>query len=289
MTPAEIIRLGYLQDLVPPHLHGRTQDKTLHARLSEDVTRNNSRFFRTGPATFFLHSLLNDPTLPASYRKRYFAPPRHKELKRDPILTLYRDAWNGNGEKTDRIPLSWIETSLSSAQYTYSHWHNANFLPEQLPVFSFVVVHQHDQILSFRSGKLRRDSDTFLSKRSIGFTGPVSIIDDQDLLYRSWLGIVERGIKELIYGLGLPRSLAEDARYGNQVRLHFGVIEGSKRSLLKIVSSFRCPDEFNPVKTEMDDFQWIWWRHRANDTSAFDRTSRLLFKTDWLSEVVGLE
>jgi hypothetical protein len=37
LTPREILREAYRSDLVPYHLHGATQHKTLQARLSEHI------------------------------------------------------------------------------------------------------------------------------------------------------------------------------------------------------------------------------------------------------------
>lgn len=92
LRPREIIENAYAEQLLPWHLHGSTQDKTLHARISEDVAGNPeaSRFFRTGPGVFFLRKLVDDSSIPPVYKEPYYAPPRRKELRRERVLVLDR-------------------------------------------------------------------------------------------------------------------------------------------------------------------------------------------------------
>jgi hypothetical protein len=58
LTPREILDFAFIDGLVPSHLHGHTQHKTLQARLSEDISHylDQSRFFRTAPGRFFLRA-----------------------------------------------------------------------------------------------------------------------------------------------------------------------------------------------------------------------------------------
>ncbi len=59
MKPREILQLAYVHGLVPRHLHGKTQHKTLTARLSTDILRykERSKFFDHGQADFSLRNL----------------------------------------------------------------------------------------------------------------------------------------------------------------------------------------------------------------------------------------
>jgi len=61
LVPSEILRRAYLADAVPPQLYGRTQHKTLQARLSEDILlkRERSAFFRTDPGHYLLARVPN--------------------------------------------------------------------------------------------------------------------------------------------------------------------------------------------------------------------------------------
>jgi hypothetical protein len=63
LTPRAIMATAFQSGIVPHHLFGKFQHKTLHARLSEDILHRKleSRFYRTDPGLFFLSDLRSDP------------------------------------------------------------------------------------------------------------------------------------------------------------------------------------------------------------------------------------
>lgn len=293
MTPREILEHAFLRNLMPFHLHGRTQYKTAHARLSEDVSRHleSSRFFRTAPGHFFLRSLKSDPQVPDTYKSIFYAQPRRKELRRDGILAISWRSLSGSQSELDRISIAHIEHCLRDGQYQFSHWRDLQRSQEFTPVYSFVVVHRDKYILSYRCGKFRPQSDPLLGMRSIGFGGAV-LSTDVDILYDSFFGIVANGISELVYGLGLPRRLAEDARYGNQVKPRFGMVLVSPKTRLRylhVVLSYHCPPDFSPTKKalSLNDLRWVFAHNPANNVGQYDQTSRFLFDRDYITEIVG--
>ena len=60
MSARAILDVAYAAGIIPAHLYGKTQQKTLQARLSEDILhhREVSAFYRTEPGQFFLAELL---------------------------------------------------------------------------------------------------------------------------------------------------------------------------------------------------------------------------------------
>jgi len=80
MSAREILDAAYRLQLVPEHLFGKTQYKTLHARLSEEIlrNRNNSVFTRTAPGRFALRHL---SSFDLETRGEYVAPQRSYQLK----------------------------------------------------------------------------------------------------------------------------------------------------------------------------------------------------------------
>ncbi len=203
LTPAEILQQAYLEGAVPWHLRGRTQHKTLHARLSEDISKNpeKSRFVRTGPGRFFLRTLLS--ASPSNDHLRiYLAPPRRKELRRELILCL-EDYRHDDSRTSQIISKSHIDKRFLNGRYSYHHWGDIKRSSRLIPIYSFLIVHRDEHVLAYRVGKFRPDSDPMRGLRSIGFGGAV-LSSDADLLYNSWFGIVENAISELILGLGMP-------------------------------------------------------------------------------------
>ena len=87
MSAKAILDVAYKAGVVPTHLYGKTQKKTLQARLSEDILRHRdtSLFYRTEPGQFFLSEFLSDPTIPDDYKVPFPARRRTRDLKRSDI------------------------------------------------------------------------------------------------------------------------------------------------------------------------------------------------------------
>lgn len=285
LRPGDIIRHAYAGGLLPWHLHGARQDKTLHARISEDVARNpeGSRFFRTGPGIFFLREMVKDPNIPDAYKQFYFAPPRRKELRRDNILTFLGIAGRTRAAKSQLISMPTLRQELERGRYAYLSYSDALVRPETAIAYSFVLVFNERQVLSFRCGKFRPSTDPLYGMRSVGLGGAV-YAEDRDFLFQSLFGIIASGINELGYGIGLPRQLSERARYGNEVRPHVGVLLKRRKgrpAILQIVMGYQCAPEFLPSKgaLSVNDLRWIDVENPANSLDDFDETSRLLFQS----------
>lgn len=89
LTAREILDAAYRLQLVPDHLFGKTQYKTLHARLCEDVLHNRraSLFVRTAPGRFCLASRLEAD----GSKSEYVAPQRSYQLKQFDVLSADRE------------------------------------------------------------------------------------------------------------------------------------------------------------------------------------------------------
>jgi len=288
MRPRDILRFAYLNRLVPSHLHGVTQHKTLHARLSEEIStyREASRFYRTGPGVFFLRRLRNDAIFGVE-SEEFFAPPRKKELKRDWVMALRMRFEHTGAAKA--ISLEAIKGELDEGRFGYFPYSVIRRESDLAVVHSFVVVSNGDDILSYRTGRFYPSTDPLWGRRSVGVGGAV-LIGEADLLYQSMHGIVANGIAELGYAIGLPRRLAEIARYKNQVRPVLAVaVPGSDShpDVLHVVMVYSCPPDFFPSKAAMsiNDLRWLSALNPTNNADDFDATSRLLIEQRML---VGL-
>lgn len=85
MGAKAILDLAYQADVVPKHLYGKTQQKTLQARLSEEILhhRGTSPFYRTEPGQFFLTEFLDADDIPEEWKKPFPARRRTRDLTRD--------------------------------------------------------------------------------------------------------------------------------------------------------------------------------------------------------------
>ncbi len=289
LRPKEILDEAYLKKLVPWHLRGPRQDKTLHARLSEDIARNraNSRFFRTAAGVFFLRQFVDDETVPERDRTEYFAPPRRKELGKNAILFLELP---GSSSVDREITAQLIEQTFGSGGYGYRSYADIADNPRLAAVHSFVVVYRDNKVLSFRSGKFFPSTDPIYGKRSIGIGGTV-FAHDVDMLFNSFYGIVSNGISELCYGIGLPRRLAERARYSNEVRPWIGCYHrrgSGQAAVVHVVMGYHCPDEFTPTKAalSLNDIRWVDATNPGNTLDDYDTTSRRLFARGHIRKMI---
>lgn len=291
LRPKEILEEAFLARLVPWHLRGPRQDKTLHARLSEDIARNreNSRFFRTAAGVFFLRRFVDDETIVERDRTEYFAPPRRKELGRSAILFIEMPTTRPS-LPDQGIPASTIVRTLRNGHYGYRSYAEIAADPALAAVHSFVVVYRDNKVLSFRSGKFFPTTDPIYGKRSVGIGGTV-FADDVDMLFESFYGIVSNGIAELCYGVGLPRRLAERARYSNEVRPWIGFHHrkcAEQAAVLHVVMGYRCPDDFTPTKAalSLNDIRWVDAANPGNNLDDYDATSRKLFLGDHIRRMI---
>ncbi len=295
LRPRDILREAYTRRLLPWQLHGARQDKTLHARLSEDIARNReeSRFYRTGPGIFFLRSLRFDVDLPKQYSNEHLAIPRRKELKRDWVLALncpINDILRPDGTS---ISIGRIAEKLGSGHYGYFPYAALMTDERLVAINSFVIVHQGSCVLSFRTGKFFPTTDPIYGSRSIGLGGAV-FSTDVDMLFDSFFGIVANGIGELGIGIGLPRRLAERARYNNEVKPWLGVVVPKSLqhpSVIHVVMGYKCPEEFVPTKAAMsvNDLRWVDATNPGNSLEDYDKTSQILFAGDHVRDIIRAE
>lgn len=293
LRPREIIAHAYAGGLLPWHLYGPRQDKTLHARISEDVARNpdGSRFFRTGPGIFFLREMIDDDAIPGEYKQVYYAPPRRKELRRDSMLAFMRLSVLSNAADDQILPVALLQQELDEGRYAYLSFEEALEDQGAAVAYSFAVVVNENQVLSYRCGKFRPSTDPLYGLRSIGLGGAV-YAENRDFLFRSMHGVIGSGINELGYGIGLPRRLAERARYENKLKPHVGVVLGRTRdrpAILQVVMGYRCPAEFLPSKAALsvNDLRWVDAGSPGNSLDDYDETSRLLFERQEVLKLIG--
>ena len=117
LSAGEILLEARRRGLLPKRLHGLRQDRTLQARLSEDISRYGpkSRFFRSGPGKYFLRSL---KSAGGGDIGEYFARPRRNELRRADVLALKIDFGSMLRRDGASISFSKIVDSLVSGSYS---------------------------------------------------------------------------------------------------------------------------------------------------------------------------
>lgn len=258
MSAVGILDSAYAAGIVPKHLYGRTQVKTLQARLSEDVLYSpHSAFFRTEPGYFFLNELVADPSIPAKFKEKFEARRRIRDLHVAPFLGIDEAFVSTCGA---RLMHDWVSFVAAAEKCNAIH-----YLPSKkethgaLIVWTFSIVRRGSEILSYRTGRYRNDRDTFMDKRTIGFPGVLSYYDFT-LFSEGDYGARENSLNAIMWDLDISAvamhggSLPDPKPVGS-IRVH----QDDKRDVLLIVMNWDCPAWFEPTtrRLSLNDPRWL--------------------------------
>jgi HB1, ASXL, restriction endonuclease HTH domain len=278
LSPREILTRAYTTNLVPSHLFGQTQHKTLGARLSEDilVRRERSAFFRTNPGYFFLRRFLTDVSLPEKFRTPIIARRRERELQRGTVLCLSAMDVSETHSVDLAISVKLILNLLRSNRFHYLEGKERT--ASDIMVWSFVVIARKTKVLTYRIGRYRDGRDSFLQKRSVGFFRPVRDTD-RTLFDLKDHGIVSSGVRAASLDLDLPQDVMGDEEYRKRSDLSCFLFHKSRAGVADLLAliRFECPDWFEPTKRRLaiNDLQWLDLKTPINYIEDFDPWSQL--------------
>ncbi|WP_162530099.1 HTH domain-containing protein [Stappia sp. BW2] len=271
MTAAGILDAAYAAAIVPKHLHGKTQVKTLGARLSEDVLHSQySAFFRTEPGYFFLNELVSDPTIPSKYKEKFEARRRIRDLHIAPFLAVDADfvAKYGNTLLPDWHDFVRKAESCNALHYLQSRKETKG----ALVVWTFSVVRRGTEVLSYRTGRYRSDADTFANKRTIGFPGVVSFFDCT-LFSDGDYGAKENALGAILSDLDISAVAVHGEKLSDpEPRFAMRVRRDDEQEVLLIVMDWTCPAWFEPTtrRLSLNDPRWLDLRVPPNDIDDFE-------------------
>lgn len=271
MGPHAILKDAYLLDLVPSHLHGDTQHKTLQARLSEDILhrKDRSRFVRTEPGKFFLRSFLADESIPAEFRRSMIARRRKRELTPDPVLCIAKESLQKLASGAEEDYHSVLDALRETGELNYFEISKA---PDgHVPIWCFVILVREDSVLSYRVGRYRAHDDNAAAKRTVGFTSLVTE-NQQTLFNRHDLGVVEAGVTALAIDLDFPMDVEVLEAKTSEAPTIVEVTTGDDLNAVLLVVETNCPSWFEPDtrRLSMNDLQWIPFRVPPNHLDDFD-------------------
>jgi HB1/ASXL restriction endonuclease-like protein with HTH domain len=283
LSPKAILDIAYQRELVPTYLHGKTQHKTLQARICEDIVerRERSQFFRTQPGRFFLRKFLAEQNLPEEFRVEFPARRRIRELVRGPALAMEYCVLKQIAPENTPISPNKILDALHADKFCYDDPRKKS---EGLVFLrSFVCVYRESELLSYRVGRYRDDRDTFLSRRSIGFSTFVNI-EERTLFNMSTLGILEAGVGATKIDLDIPETSPVE-RINARLSYFIWSTAGVASTDLLAVIDFECPRWFEPLKRRLalNDLCWLDASIPVNDINDFDPWSRLVLMAHYRS------
>ena len=188
------------------------------------------------------------------------------------------------------VSFSKVLDCLASGQYSYQSIDDILQDNTATAVHSFVVVHDSKRVLSYHCGRFFPRTDPLYGRRTIGLGGAVTA-RQVDLLFESMFGIVASAVEELCLGIGLPRRLAERARYAGEIKPWFGVRSvrtDHAPSILHMILSYRCPSDFTPTKAALsvNDLRWMDPSAPPNCLDDYDTTSQFLLIEGYVRDFV---
>jgi HB1, ASXL, restriction endonuclease HTH domain len=277
LSPRAILAAAYRLGRVPTHLHGKTQHKTLGARMSEDIIthRDDSLFFRTQPGRFFLREYLPDESIAEKYRQPIATRRRIRELMRGPALAV--DIGDLTRIATADTPIApeKILGLLHANRYRYDNPKQRR--PTSVLLWSFVSVRRNCEVLSYRLGRYRDDRDTFMLRRSVGFSTLVHR-DERTLFNLDDFGIVDSGVHAAKVDLDVPEVRTyQKSEQSPATLLHFlWLSHGVGQGDLIAIINFECPHWFHPERRRLalNDLTWLDMRTPVNNIDDFDPWSR---------------
>lgn len=272
MTAKGILDAAYKGGIVPQHLYGKTQEKTLQARLSEDILyhHNKSAFFRTEPGCFFLVEFISDPNIPEKFKERFAARRRTRDLRREPSLTI-----NKNFISHCDTPFCHNWHALiraAEAANAIRYLQSRDDTTEALVVWTFSIVRRGTDVLSYRLGRYRDSRDTFANKRTIGFPGIVSLFDCT-LFSEGDYGASENALAAILSDLDISAATVHGQKIGApDPKLTLQVKHESEGGILLLVMEWICPEWFEPTtrRLSLNDPRWIDFRVAPNNIDDFE-------------------
>lgn len=206
LSAREIIQRAYVMNLVPRHLHGKTQHKTITARISEDILRNRDKsvFFRPYPGRYFLSKFLDDESLPEEYRRPIIARRRSRQLNRE--YSAYLPAGHEVVvDKWDCFPPSEFGRIVRRNDIAYDR--GGRPADHGMPIWHFSYVRRESEILIYRRGRFLDGREDIAKGKTVGFSAPLTH-NDRTLFEQKYHGVLGAAVSAAAIDLNLEHSTA---------------------------------------------------------------------------------
>lgn len=284
LTPREMLALAQRKGFLPTHLTGATMHKTLMARLAEHIHRMGSHadFYRTGPGSFFLHSLANEPEIPDTYKHIYIGHRRSKSIRKENVLVAPRDVLESEiyGDFVPYNEEAFVELYKSNLSFTDRAQAEKNSSIKQFVTFTLIF---HDRkILTYRRGKFTTTSDTLKGQLSVGFGGHVN---DKDFTLFSQGGDAFRAnaareLREELFFDDLYKDF--DDTISRTSLMGYVNVDGDDDAEhhIAVLIAFKHRSDQLPKKGELsiNQLSWLDLSSRKNDLSQFDFWSAIILQ-----------
>ena len=285
LSAKQILKSAYQLGIVPPHLYGKTQHKTLQARIAEDILakRVRSIFVRTEPGRFTLREFFRQPA-DAQIELHEFAAPRRSEQLRN-FFVLCTEAPSHDAKSVlDRSRQTTEFLTNRALQYRRLSeiWQSKEMLFARL----FVIVRKGDSILSRMTNRSSPYEPAEEGSVAIGLESYVKETDF-NLFSHDTYGFVEATFRTMVEQFHLlPTAFQHDSLASIRT---LGIVlddANSTENSFLVVTSYTCPIEFDPVRLlgPKSGLSWRKWVEGTNDVSFFEPRSRAVIAAGLLKD-----
>ncbi len=283
LSARQILKIAHQLQLVPRDLYGRTQQKTLHARLASNILsfRSKSEFYRTEPGRFFLRSFLSDNRIPSKYRREYQASPRAAQLGRFDVIAFPRTAL---AQLAFRVTSPFPATLLTDLPWRFMRLFGLQGAVDHVPFrFRLLLLSEAGYFVDDQKPTESRD----LARRLVvGIPGIVKK-SDRSLFSVDGFGLVEAATRTLLEQFesssAVINALEDVSRWSEVTAL---VDDGdSTVADLIVFIGFDCSDltEITEAVDASATRGWLAFNSRPNDLSRFDKWSARLIANQGLT------
>lgn len=287
MSSRAIINFAYNYDLVPSHVYGKTQHKTLGARLSEEILLkgDDAEFYRTEPGKFFLRKFLYDSKILDEHKTVFRAKRRKRELKTKYALSISKDIYlSFSKSQSSNIKKTKTFDELKALDFKFSDPRNLE--DNKIIVKSFTLVRKLNKILSYRVGNYREDYEGFKNKRTLGFSSYIDL--EQNTLFDcDDYGIANSGLNAVYLDLDFPVLYVKNLDDLVDLKGFLEVENINNQKVLVGLVVFNCPEWFEPTKKKLaiNDLGWFDPATKVNNIEDFDYISQKILETEYLKNI----
>jgi hypothetical protein len=276
LSAPEILEAAYRLQLVPEHLYGKTQHKTLQARLSEELLRNrdSTSIVRVAPGRFVLRSRLSAEEQSS---EEFIAPLRAYQLKKFDVICADREEVESICRDSENfVPLTSVLEAFSKQFPLVEAEKSLQLVHLRL----LVSIKSLGRVLTVNS---QRDP-SYGPGRSFGFLGYLKGVDI-DLFSRKHLGLKEASFRTLHEQTSLPRQIVEQLT--NTIELDaidcFSLLDSLEtHNSVVMLTSFECdkPEEFTSHIPTHRSPRWVRLPSEINDVDALEPLSRKILSSE---------
>ncbi|MEO9601172.1 hypothetical protein [Parasphingorhabdus sp.] len=291
LSPSEILDFAREEGFLPSHLSGLRMDKTLAARLSENIRQKSSRsaFYRTGPAKYFLHEVASLVGTPEEYKQAYAGHLRTKSIRKENVLVAPKDQLNSliYGEYT---PFSDDEfKNLYERECKFVDRASAETDDTLKQFVTFTLVYYGSKLLIYKRGKFTTTSDELKGQLSVGFGGHIND-QDFDLFNMGSDAFRNNAVRELREELFLDDVYADvtDTEERTEILGYVNVDDNfDARHHIAVLVAFHHKNDEIPKKGELsiNQLSWLDLSHRLNDLSSFDLWSEMILRNIYTGKI----